>query len=137
MSNKLFVANLPWTLSESDLRTGFEPYGVRSVQIMTDRETGKSRGFGFVEMESEQAARQAMEALNGMELGGRAVDIKTAHPKPERSQSRPAQTGRDPRPTGSGPHYDPNRPYRPPTRDGNRREFIPTEEPRRGRRRDD
>jgi len=80
----LFVGNLSFQTTESELQALFEQFGeITRVQIMTDRDTGRSRGFGFVEMTSDEAAAKAIEALNGTELGGRALNVNEARPKPE------------------------------------------------------
>jgi len=85
----LFVGNMNFQTTESDLRALFEPFGeIVRVQVMTDRDTGRSRGFGFVEMADDEAAAQAIAALNGKELDGRALNVNEARPKPERSGSR-------------------------------------------------
>jgi cold-inducible RNA-binding protein len=82
----LFVGNMNFQTTESDLRALFEQFGeIARVQVMTDRETGRSRGFGFVEMADDDAAAQAIAALNGRELDGRALNVNEARPKPERS----------------------------------------------------
>ena len=81
----LFVGNLPFGAAENDLRTLFEKFGaVERVSVITDRDTGKSRGFGFVEMADEQAAGQAIAGLNGTEFNGRALSVSEARPKTER-----------------------------------------------------
>ena len=81
----IFVGNLSFSSTEETVRGLFERYGsVTSARIMTDRETGRSRGFGFVEMENEQEADQAIQALNGMTLDGRAINVNEARPKPDR-----------------------------------------------------
>ena len=81
----LFVGNLPFTATEDELRDLFSAFGeVQQVRIMTDRDTGKSRGFAFVEMTDDAAAAKAVTDLNGKELGGRALTINEARPKPER-----------------------------------------------------
>jgi cold-inducible RNA-binding protein len=75
----IFVGNLAFTTTEQDLRQLFEPYGsVETIRIMTDRETGRSRGFGFVEMPDNGAAQTAMDALNGTSLAGRALTVNEA-----------------------------------------------------------
>ena len=80
----LFVGNLSFQTTEGELQALFEPFGeITRVQIMTDRDTGRSRGFGFVEMTSDEAAAKAIEALNGKDLGGRALNVNEARPKPE------------------------------------------------------
>jgi len=81
----LFVGNMNFQTTESDLRALFEPFGeITRVQVMTDRDTGRSRGFGFVEMADDEAAAQAVAALNGKELDGRALNVNEARPRPER-----------------------------------------------------
>jgi len=81
---KLFVGNLDFGATEQSLRSLFEQYGtVDSVSVVTDRDTGRSRGFGFVEMSSPQEAEQAIAALNGANLGGRAINVNEARPKTE------------------------------------------------------
>src|SRR5712691_2320465 len=82
----LFVGNMNFQTTEGDLRGLFEPFGeIVRVQVMTDRDTGRSRGFGFVEMADDESAAKAIEALNGKELDGRALNVNEARPKPERS----------------------------------------------------
>ncbi len=83
----LFVGNLPFGASEEALRTLFAQFGeVQQVKIMTDRNTGKSRGFGFVEMAQDDDAQKAIGALNGKDFEGRALTVNEARPKPERSR---------------------------------------------------
>src|SRR6202049_2261389 len=78
----LYVGNLPHSTTESELRTVFEAHGaVEKVSIVTDRETGRARGFGFVEMTNAAEADKAVAALSGTELGGRALKINEAKPK--------------------------------------------------------
>lgn len=78
---KLFVGNLPWAVTTDDLVQLFSQYGdVQDAIVLTDRETGRSRGFGFVEMPDEQALA-AVEALNGFELQGREIVVNEARPK--------------------------------------------------------
>jgi RNA recognition motif-containing protein len=82
----IFVGNLPFDASEDALRDLFAPFGeVQQVRIMTDRDTGKSRGFAFVEMAQDDAAATAIASLNGKEFGGRPLTINEARPRPERS----------------------------------------------------
>ena len=81
---KIFVGNLDFGATEDSLRSLFEPYGtVGSVNVVMDRETGRSRGFAFVEM-AEGAADKAIAALNGTKVGGRALTVNEARPKTER-----------------------------------------------------
>jgi cold-inducible RNA-binding protein len=81
----IFVGNLSFSSTEESIRSMFERYGaVNSARIMTDRDTGRSRGFAFVEMENETEADQAITALNGSTVDGRAINVNEARPKPER-----------------------------------------------------
>jgi cold-inducible RNA-binding protein len=82
----IFVGNLSFNTGEDELRQAFESYGqVDRVSIMTDRDTGRSRGFGFVEMNSSEDGEKAIAALNGAQLGGRTINVNEARPKTERS----------------------------------------------------
>ena len=82
---KIYVGNLSYTATEDDLRTAFEEYGnVSSVDIITDRETGRSRGFAFVEMPDGNEAKQAIEHVNLAEIAGRKVTVNEARPKTDR-----------------------------------------------------
>ena len=84
MGRKLYVGNLAYSVTASDLEKLFEPYGrVESAQVIADRDTGQSKGFGFVEMGSDQEAQAAIAALNGKEVDGRALTVNEARPKPE------------------------------------------------------
>ena len=90
----LFVGNLSFQATENDLRALFEPFGeIASIRVMTDRDTGRSRGFGFVEMATEEAAQQAIGALNGKQADGRALTVNEARPKPERTGSTRGDRG--------------------------------------------
>lgn len=81
----IFVGNLDFNTSEEELRQLFEAYGqVDRVSIMTDRETGRSRGFGFVEMVNAEDGEKAIAALNGTQVGGRKLNVNEARPKAER-----------------------------------------------------
>jgi cold-inducible RNA-binding protein len=81
----IFVGNLDFNTAEEELRQMFEAYGqVDRVSIMTDRETGRSRGFGFVEMTNAEDGEKAIAALNGSQLGGRTLNVNEARPKVER-----------------------------------------------------
>ena len=83
---KLYVGNLPYNTTEDDLRTLFSTYGaVNSVAIITDRDTGRSKGFGFVEFGNDDEARNAISALSGQEYGGRALTVNEARPKTQGS----------------------------------------------------
>jgi cold-inducible RNA-binding protein len=79
----IYVGNLPYTTMETDLQQAFEAYGaVSRAKVITDRETGRSRGFGFVEMTNDTEADAAIEALNGQDFGGRRLVVNKARPKP-------------------------------------------------------
>ena len=81
----IFVGNLSFNTGEDELRQLFEGYGqVDRVSIMTDRDTGRSRGFGFVEMNSNEDGEKAITALNGSQVGGRTINVNEARPKTER-----------------------------------------------------
>lgn len=85
-SMNIFVASLDYAVQEEELRGAFEAFGeVSSVKIVTDRETGRSKGFGFVEMPVDEEGSQAIEALNGSTLHGRDLAVKEARPQSERS----------------------------------------------------
>lgn len=85
----LFVGNLSFQTTESEIRSIFEEFGeILRLQIITDRETGQSRGFGFVEMADEAEAMNAIQALNGREIGGRVWNVSEARPKPDRVSGR-------------------------------------------------
>jgi len=82
----IFVGNLAFSTTEDELRQLFEAYGaVERVSIMNDRETGRSRGFGFVEMTNANEADAAINAMNGSTVGGRALNVNEARPRPERT----------------------------------------------------
>ncbi len=82
----IFVGNLSFNTSEDELRQMFEPFGqVDRVSIMTDRDTGRSRGFGFVEMASNEDGEKAIAGLNGSQVGGRTLNVNEARPKTERA----------------------------------------------------
>lgn len=91
---KVFVGNFSFNTTEADLRSLFEPHGViDSVTVVTDRDTGRSRGFAFVEMPNNSEAEAAIGALNGADLAGRPLTVNEARPKVERGD-RP-RGGRD------------------------------------------
>src|SRR5919199_1162643 len=85
MGKKLYVGNLAYGVSSGDLQQLFEPYGtVASAQVIADRDTGRSKGFGFVEMGSDQEARAAIAALSGKEVDGRQLTVNEAKPREDR-----------------------------------------------------
>ena len=80
----IFVGSLPFSIEEADLRESFEAYGaVDSVKIITDKFTGRSKGFGFVEMPNDDEAQKAIDELNGATVQGRAIVVNKSEPKPE------------------------------------------------------
>jgi RNA recognition motif-containing protein len=82
VSKKLFVGSLPWAVNDEGLKQAFTPYGkVVSATVVVDRRSGRSKGFGFVEMENDSEAKAAIEALNGSELNGRNIVVNEAKPK--------------------------------------------------------
>lgn len=86
MGKRLFVGNLPWKVTDADLEDLFKESGnVVSTKVITDRDTGKSRGFGFVEMDTDEEAEKAINSLNNTDLNGRAIRVSEAQ---ERSRSR-------------------------------------------------
>ena len=92
----IFVGNLDFNTSEDELRRLFEVHGqVDRVSIMTDRDTGRSRGFGFVEMASAEDGEKAIAALNGSQVGGRTLNVNEARPKPERTGGGGGRGGRE------------------------------------------
>ena len=83
MAKKIYVGNIPYTMSEKDLTDLCSPYGsVVSAKIVVDKFSGRSKGFGFVEMEDADVTK-AVEALNGQEIGGRTIKVDEARPQPE------------------------------------------------------
>jgi RNA recognition motif-containing protein len=85
----LFVGNLAFQTTETELRSLFEPFGELSrVNVVTDRDTGQARGFGFVEMPNDDEATKAIAALNGKEVSGRALNVNEARPKTDRGGPR-------------------------------------------------
>src|SRR3990170_1776888 len=86
MSKRLYVGNLPWSATSATLESLFSAHGtVRSAEVVADRDTGRSRGFGFVEMESDDACQTAINALNGSEIDGRAITVNEARERAPRS----------------------------------------------------
>jgi RNA recognition motif-containing protein len=99
MSNKLFVGNLSFDTTENDLNDAFAAHGtVTETNLMMDRTTGRPRGFGFITMSSPEEAQKAIAALNGSQLGGRALTVNVAKPREE----RPAGGGGGRREYGGG-----------------------------------
>ena len=85
MGKKLYVGNLPYSVDSSELEQMFSAHGtVTSAQIITDRETGRSKGFGFVEMANDQEAEAAINAMNGQDNGGRPLTVNEAKPREDR-----------------------------------------------------
>ncbi len=85
MGKKLYVGNLSYDMADSDLQSLFEPHGtVQSAQVINDRDTGRSKGFGFVEMGSGEEVQAAIDALNGQEVNGRALTVNEARPREDR-----------------------------------------------------
>ena len=81
----IYVGNLPYTTDDRELQAEFEQFGqVARAQVIMDRETGRSKGFGFVEMPDDGEARQAIEELNGKQVGGRPLRVNEAQPRPAR-----------------------------------------------------
>jgi RNA recognition motif-containing protein len=86
VTKKLYVGNLPYSTAENDLRALFEQVGeVAEATVITDRETGRSKGFGFVEMATEEAAQEAIRRFNGYEINNRPLTVNEARPREERS----------------------------------------------------
>jgi RNA recognition motif-containing protein len=89
MGKRLYVGNLPYTINDSELQQLFEQHGtVQSAQVVMDRDTGRSKGFGFVEMGSDAEAQTAIGSLHGAEFGGRTLTVNEARPKPDSGGGR-------------------------------------------------
>ena len=89
MSKRLYVGNLPYSVSSSDLQSLFSAHGeVQSAEVISDRMTGRSKGFGFVEMSNDEEADAAITALNGQDHGGRALTVNEARPREQREGFR-------------------------------------------------
>jgi cold-inducible RNA-binding protein len=89
VATKLYVGNLAYGVTNADLENMFAPHGtVQSAQVIMDRDTGRSKGFGFVEMGNNNEAQAAINALNGKEADGRALTVNEARPREDRSGSR-------------------------------------------------
>ena len=90
MGNKLYVGNLPYTVRDEDLQQSFGAFGsITSAKVMMERDTGRSKGFGFVEMGNDAEAQAAIAGMNGQSLGGRAITVNEARPM----EARPPRTG--------------------------------------------
>ena len=90
MGNKLYVGNLPYSFRDNDLQQAFAAHGnVTSAKVMMERDTGRSKGFGFVEMGSDAEAQTAINAMNGQQIGGRGLVVNEARPM----EPRPPRTG--------------------------------------------
>jgi cold-inducible RNA-binding protein len=88
MQNKLFVRNLAFSTDDAELTAAFSEFGgVVSARVATDRDTGKGRGFGFVEMSNQQEAEQAIRGLEGTQLGGRTIHVAVSEPRERRPNS--------------------------------------------------
>lgn len=89
MAKRIYVGNLSAGTTDSNLQTLFAPHGtVQSAKVIMDRDTGRSKGFGFVEMSSDQEAQAAINGLNGKEAGGRSLTVNEARPREDRGGSR-------------------------------------------------
>jgi len=85
MQKNIYVGGLPYSVTDQELQEAFAPHGtVESAKVITDKYTGDSRGFGFVEMSTQEEAEKAIEALNGTELGGRTLTVNMARPRGDR-----------------------------------------------------
>jgi cold-inducible RNA-binding protein len=94
VAKKLYVGNLSYGMTDSDLQNLFDPHGtVQSAQVIMDRDTGRSKGFGFVEMDNGEEAQAAIAALNGQEINGRALTVNEARPREDRGGSRGGYSG--------------------------------------------
>ena len=90
MGNKLYVGNLPYSFRDNDLEQAFSQYGqITSAKVMMERDTGRSKGFGFVEMGSDAEAQAAIAGMNGQSLGGRSITVNEARPM----EARPPRSG--------------------------------------------
>jgi RNA recognition motif-containing protein len=99
MATRLYVGNLPYTAEEQQLRQMFAEFGeVVEVRLVTDRDSGQSKGFAFLEMSTDEAARNAIASLNGTQLGDRTLTVNEAKPRPERSSGYGSGNGYERRP---------------------------------------
>lgn len=94
MSNKIYVGNLPYSVTDASLRSNFAEFGgVSSARVMMDRDTGTSKGFGFVEMASAEVAQAAISALHGMSVDGRSIVVSLARPREASKDSGDHRSG--------------------------------------------
>jgi len=106
LAKKLYVGNLPYGISSSDLERVFEEHGtVESAQVITDRDTGRSKGFGFVEMRNDQEAQAAIQALNGQDFNGRPLTVNEAKPREDRGGGQRSFAGSRDRGSSSSRSY--------------------------------
>jgi RNA recognition motif-containing protein len=106
----IYVSNLGFNVRDEDLKEFFTPYGeVTSAKVITDRETGKSRGFGFVEMSDDAAAKKAIAELNGGDVEGRTINVTEARPKEDRPRGGGGYGGGGGRNYNNGNSYNKNR----------------------------
>jgi len=90
MGNRIFVGGLPWAVGDGELRAHFEGCGdITDAVVVMDRESGRSKGFGFVTFESDESAQNAIENLDGSDMDGRSVRVSEAKPRPERGAGGP------------------------------------------------
>ena len=95
MAKKLYIGNLPYSVDDESLHSKFSSFGeVQSAKVITDRETGRSKGFGFVEMANDNEADSAIEKLNGADFNGRAMNVSEARPQAPREGGRGGGGGR-------------------------------------------
>ena len=106
MGKKLYVGNLTYDVTDAALEQLFAAHGsVQSAQVIMDRDTGRSKGFGFVEMSNDQEAQNAIAALNGQQHGGRSLTVNEAKPREDRGSGRGASGGRGGYGGGGGRRY--------------------------------
>jgi cold-inducible RNA-binding protein len=106
VAKTLYVGNLSYGMTDSDLQNLFAPHGaVQAAQIIVDRDTGRSKGFGFVEMSSGEQAQAAIAALNGQEINGRALTVNEGRRQADRGGSRELADSRDRNGSGGGRRY--------------------------------
>ncbi len=106
MATKLFIGSLPYTTTDEDLEQLFAAEGtVSSARVIIDRETGRSKGFGFVEFENDNEAKAAIEKLNGTDFGGRSLVVNEARPQQPRGERRSFDGGNRDNNRGGGRRY--------------------------------